>query len=134
MLTVKENDRLTRVGPNTPMGELMRRYWQPIAAAVELDDNPVKPVKLLGESLILYRDRKGTLGLIGDTCPHRRISLAYGIPEEGGLRCAYHGWMFSETGQCVEMPAEAPDSSFPSRVKITGYPVQIGRASCRERV
>ncbi len=124
MLTVKENDRLTRVGPNTPMGELMRRYWQPIAAAVELDDNPVKPVKLLGESLILYRDRKGTLGLIGDTCPHRRISLAYGIPEEGGLRCAYHGWMFSETGQCVEMPAEAPDSTFPSRVKITGYPVQ----------
>ena len=118
MLTVKENARLTRVSPNTPMGELMRRYWQPIAAAVELDDNPVKPVKLLGESLILYRDRKGALGLIGDTCPHRRISLAYGIPEEGGLRCAYHGWMFSETGQCVEMPAEAPDSSFPAELRL----------------
>ncbi|HAI09515.1 MAG TPA: hypothetical protein DCM17_09325, partial [Dehalococcoidia bacterium] len=65
MLTVEENDRLTRVGPNTPMGELMRRYWQPIAALAELDENPVKPVRLLGESLILYRDRKGTLGLIG---------------------------------------------------------------------
>ena len=64
MLTVKENDRLTRVGPNTPMGELMRRYWQPIAALAELDENPVKPVRLLGESLILYRDRKGTLALI----------------------------------------------------------------------
>ena len=106
------------------MGELMRRYWQPIAALAELDENPVKPVRLLGESLILYRDRKGTLGLIGDTCPHRRISLEYGIPEDGGLRCPYHGWMFSETGQCVEMPAESPESTFPSRVKITGYPVQ----------
>ena len=124
MLTVQENDRLTRVGPNTPMGELMRRYWHPIAALAELDENPVKPVRLLGESLILYRDRKGTLGLIGDTCPHRRISLEYGIPEDGGLRCPYHGWMFSETGQCVEMPAESPESTFPSRVKITGYPVQ----------
>ena len=124
MLTVEENDRLTRVGPNTPMGELMRRYWQPIAALAELDENPVKPVRLLGESLILYRDRKGTLGLIGDTCPHRRISLEYGIPEDGGLRCPYHGWVFSETGQCVEMPAESPESTFPSRVKITGYLVQ----------
>ncbi len=124
MLTVKENDRLTRVGPNTPMGDLMRRYWQPIAALAELDDNPVKPVRLLGESLVLYKDRKGTLGLIGDTCPHRRISMEYGIPEEEGLRCPYHGWMFNETGQCVQMPAESPDSTFPSRVKITGYPVQ----------
>ena len=78
MLTAKENERLTRVGPGTPMGELMRRYWQPIAAAAELDDNPVKHVKLLGESLVLYRDRSGALGLIGDTCPHRNVSLQYG--------------------------------------------------------
>ena len=75
MLTVKENERLTRVSAGTPMGELMRRYWQPIAAAAELDENPVKQVKLLGESLVLYRDRKGSIGLIGDTCAHRRISL-----------------------------------------------------------
>ena len=84
MLTVKENERLTRVGPGTPMGELLRRYWQPIAAAVELDDNPVRPVKLLGESLVLYRDRQGRLGLIGDTCPHRRTSMLYGIRRTRG--------------------------------------------------
>ena len=124
MLKVQENERLTRVGPGTPMGELMRRYWQPIAAVAELDDNPVKQVKLLGESLVLYRDRQGRLGLIGDTCPHRRTSMLYGVPEDEGLRCPYHGWMFNETGQCIEMPAEAPDSTFPSRVKMAGYPVQ----------
>ena len=93
----------------------MRRYWHPVAVASDLDNDPVRPVTLLGESLVLYRDRKGRHGLIDDRCPHRRISLLYGIPEEQGLRCAYHGWMFDETGQCVEMPAEAPDSSFPSR-------------------
>ena len=124
MLTVKENERLTRVSPGTPMGELMRRYWQPIAAAAELQDNPVKPVKLLGESLVLYRNRKGGFGLIGDTCPHRRMSMLYGIPQDQGLRCAYHGWMFNETGQCVEMPGESPYSTFPGRVKTTAYPVE----------
>ena len=124
MLKVTENERLTRVGPGTPMGELMRRYWHPIAAMAELDDNPVKPVTLLGESLVLYRDRQGRLGLIGDTCPHRRASMVYGVPEDEGLRCPYHGWLFSETGQCLEMPAEAPDSTFPRRVKMAGYPVQ----------
>lgn len=124
MLTVKENERLTRVGPGTPMGELLRRYWQPIGATAELDNNPVKQIKILGESLVLYRDRKGRLGLIGDLCAHRRMAMVYGIPEEEGLRCPYHGWMYDRTGQCIEMPAEAPDSTFPSRVKITGYPVQ----------
>jgi 5,5'-dehydrodivanillate O-demethylase len=106
------------------MGELMRRYWQPIAASVELDDDPVKHVTLLGESLVLYRDRKGRLGLIDETCPHRRMSMLYGVPEEEGLRCAYHGWMFNKTGQCIEMPAEAPDSTFPRKVKVTAYPVE----------
>lgn len=124
MLTAQENERLTRVGPGTPMGELMRRYWQPIAAVVELDDNPVKHVKVLGESLVLYRDRSGTFGLIGDTCPHRSVSMLYGIPEAEGLRCPYHGWMFDKTGQCIEMPAESPDSTFPCRVKMVAYPVQ----------
>lgn len=124
MLTAEENKRLTRVGPGTPMGELMRRYWQPIAAAIELDENPIKPVKLLGESLVLYRNLKGNLGLIGDTCPHRNISMIYGVPEKDGLRCPYHGWKFDCTGQCVEMPAEPLGSTFPSRVKIAGYPVE----------
>ena len=124
MLTVEQNERLTKVGPGTPMGELMRRYWHPVAVASDLDTDPVKSVTLLGESLVLYRDQKGRHGLIDDRCPHWRFSLLYGIPEEQGLRCPYHGWMFNETGQCVEMPGEAPDSSFPSRVKINGYPVQ----------
>ena len=94
MLSVKENERLTRVGPGAPMGALLRRYWHPVAASAALAENPVKLIKILGESLVLFRDRQGRLGLIGDTCPHRRISLLYGIPEEEGLRCPYHGWMF----------------------------------------
>ena len=124
MLTAPENERLMRVGPGTPMGELMRRYWHPVAAVAELDENPVKAVKILGESLVVYRDRKGGYGLIDDTCPHRRISLEYGIPENEGLRCPYHGWLFDGSGQCLEMPAESPESTFPSRVKIKGYPAE----------
>ena len=124
MLSVEENKRLTEVGPGTPMGELMRRYWHPVAAVAELNQNPVKAVKILGESLVVYRDRQGRYGLIDDTCPHRRISLVYGIPENEGLRCPYHGWMFDGSGQCLEMPAESPESTFPSRVKITGYPAE----------
>ena len=124
MLTAEENETLTKVGPDTPGGRLMRWYWQPIAATTQLDENPVIPVKLLGESLVLYRDRGGKLGLIDDTCPHRRVNLRYGVPEDEGLRCPYHGWRFDGTGQCQEMPEEGLDSTFPSRVKITAYPVE----------
>jgi 5,5'-dehydrodivanillate O-demethylase len=124
MLSVKENERLTRVGPGTPMGQLLRRYWHPIAATAELDQEPTKAVKLLGESLVLYKDRSGALGLIGEACPHRRVNMLYGIPEQDGLRCPYHGWLFNETGRCLEMPAEAPDSTFPQRVTTPAYPVQ----------
>ena len=123
MLSVKENERLTRVGPGTPMGELMRRYWHPIAASKELQENPTKSVRLLGESLVLYRDRQGRLGLIDEACAHRRVNLLYGIPEERGLRCPYHGWLYDETGQCLEMPAEAPDST---RVCHTCRPHEAG--------
>ena len=123
MLNVEENERLTRVGPGTPMGTLLRRYWYPVATTTELDDNPVKAVRLLGESLALFRDRKGRLGLINERCPHRRVSLAYGIPEEEGLRCCYHGWMFDRTGRCLEMPAEPLGSTFKDRVRTTAYPV-----------
>jgi 5,5'-dehydrodivanillate O-demethylase len=124
MLTAEENGALTQTGADTPMGRLLRWYWHPIATATQLDENPVKRIKVLGESLVLYRDRKGTLGLVADACAHRRVNLVFGIPEEDGLRCPYHGWMYDETGQCIEMPAEAADSTFPSRVKITAYPVQ----------
>ena len=127
MLTTVENERLTQVGSGTPMGELMRRYWHPIAAVAELDDKPTKSVRLLGEDLVLYRDQSGTYGLIDRLCAHRRVDLSYGIPEETGLRCMYHGWMFDETGQCIEQPFEEtvhPDGRFKEKVKVKGYPVE----------
>ena len=128
MLSTNENDALTRVGLGTPMGELMRRYWHPVAAVAELDERPTKALRILGEDLVLYRDRAGTLGLIGRLCPHRRADLSYGIPENDGLRCMYHGWMFDETGQCIEQPFEEtvyPDGSFKGKVRVTAYPVQV---------
>ena len=82
MLTKEQNDRLTQVGPGTPMGELMRRYWQPIAGVAELQKNPTKAVRLLGEDLVLFRDKQGQLGLIDASCAHRRVNLLFGIPEE----------------------------------------------------
>jgi len=127
MLSPAANEYLTQTSKGTPMGELMRRYWQPIAASGELADRPTKQVKLMGEELVLYRDRSGTLGLIDRRCPHRRVDLSYGIPEEHGLRCMYHGWMMDETGQCIEQPFEEtvhPDGRFKEKVKVAGYPVR----------
>jgi len=127
MLTTTENERLTQIGPGTPMGELFRRYWHPIATTGELSARPTKVIRLLGEDLVLYRDRSGTYGLIDKLCPHRRVDLSYGIPENDGLRCMYHGWMFDETGQCIEQPFEEtvhPDGRFKEKVKVTAYPVE----------
>ena len=127
MLSIANNERLTQVGPGTPMGTLMRRYWHPIAAAAELVERATLPVRLLGEDLVLYRDKSGTLGLIERLCAHRRVDLSYGIPEEHGLRCMYHGWMYDETGQCIEQPFEEtvhPDGRFKEKVRIAGYPVE----------
>ena len=124
MLTEEQNDRLTKVGPGTPMGELMRRYWQPIAGVSEFNENPTKAVRLLGEDLVLYKDESGTFGLIDASCAHRRVNMLWGIPEPKGLRCPYHGWLYDETGQCLEMPAEPADSTFPSRVQLKAYPVE----------
>jgi 5,5'-dehydrodivanillate O-demethylase len=86
MLSKDANDRLTRVGPGTPMGNLLRRYWHPVATTAQLAKEPVLPVKLLGENLALYRSPTGELGLVAERCPHRGASLVYGIPEDGGLR------------------------------------------------
>jgi 5,5'-dehydrodivanillate O-demethylase len=120
MLTQELNDRLTQVGPGTPMGTLLRRYWHVIAASAELDEDPVRPVRILGENLVLFRDAAGKLGLVGERCAHRGISMAYGIPQENGLRCAYHGWTYNSEGQVVDMPFEP--ACLP--LKITAYPVQ----------
>ncbi|HVB05108.1 MAG TPA: Rieske 2Fe-2S domain-containing protein [Acidimicrobiales bacterium] len=124
MVTPAENDRLTRVGPGTPLGELLRRYWHPVAPVATLDDDPVRKVRILGEDLILYRDRSGTLGLIGPRCGHRLVDLRFGIPAEHGLRCPYHGWCYDESGQCTETPLESPNSRLKERVHIGGYPVR----------
>ena len=125
MLSQELNDRLTRVGPGTPMGNLMRRYWHPIAASVQLDaENPTKEVRLLGEDLVLYRDSSGQIGLIEPSCAHRKANLAYGIPESNGIRCAYHGWIFNETGACVDQPSEPEGSKFKEKVHIKAYKTQ----------
>ncbi len=125
--TREQNERLTQIGPGTPMGNLLRRYWQPVAVAVELEQEPVRRVRFLGEDLTLYRSESGEYGLVTDRCPHRCMSLEYGIPDKKGLRCAYHGWVFSANGDCVEQPFEDrsfPDAHYKDRIKITAYPVQ----------
>ena len=124
MLTAEENERFTRIGPGTPMGGLLRQYWHPIAASGHLDDNPVKAVDLLGESLTLFKDKRGRVGLVADRCAHRHVKLVYGIPEEEGLRCCYHGWLYDRTGQCIEQPAEPPESRFKDKIRVKAYPVQ----------
>ena len=127
MLTQEQNDRLTRIGPGTPMGEVFRRYWQPIASAGEFDDEPVKQVTILGETLVLYRDRQGRLGLIGERCPHQGIAMVYGIPDWEGLRCAYHGWTFDQTGACVDLGEDAmtPNAdTFKESVRMPAYRVE----------
>lgn len=123
MISKENNERLTQVGPGTPMGNLLRRYWHPVAATSELKE-VTKKVRILGEDLVLYRDLSGNLGLIEEQCPHRRASMAYGIPEENGLRCPYHGWLFDNTGQCLEQPAEPAESTFKDRICMKSYPVQ----------
>ena len=125
MLTAEQNERLTRVGPGTPMGELMRRYWHPITGSAALnDDNPTKEIRLLGEDLVLFRSTTGKLGLIEPSCPHRKANLSYGVPEPEGIRCAYHGWLFDETGRCVDQPSEPAGSKFKDKVRIRSYPVE----------
>lgn len=121
MITESDNQRLTSVTAGTPAGELLRRYWYPIATAAEMRTAWTKRVRLLGEDLVLYRDRSGRLGLIGETCPHRRASLAYGIPEMDGIRCPYHGWKFDAGGACVDQPNEPAESTFKDKVRIGGY-------------
>ncbi len=124
MLTKEENQLLTQVGPGTPGGEMLRRYWYPIAVAAELtDDEPTKYVRLLGEDLVLFRDRSGRVGLVADRCAHRGASLCYGRVEERGISCAYHGWLFDTGGNILETPPERNDAILRS-VKQRAYPVQ----------
>jgi phenylpropionate dioxygenase-like ring-hydroxylating dioxygenase large terminal subunit len=114
---------IPHVGRGTPAGEWFRHYWMVVGTTRDLYDIP-QAIKVLGEELVLFRDQAGRLGLIGKHCPHRGASLEYGDIEDGGIRCAYHGWLFNVHGQCLEMPAEPKDSKFPEKAKHLSYPVQ----------
>lgn len=125
MLTREENEILTGVGRGTPGGEMLRRYWMPVAVSAELtDEKPIRPVRILGENLVVYRDRRGRYGLVGEQCPHRKASLAFGRVDEEGIRCPYHGWKFDCTGACLEQPAEPEEGGFKNKIKHTAYPVE----------
>ncbi|MCL2788975.1 MAG: Rieske 2Fe-2S domain-containing protein [Micrococcales bacterium] len=124
MLSPEDNELVTRVGPGTLMGTLMREYWLPALLSSELqgpDSDPVRVV-LLGEQLVAFRDTNGSVGLLAHACPHRGASLYFGRNEECGLRCVYHGWKFDVAGSCVDMPSEPPESNFKSKVKAGAYP------------
>jgi phenylpropionate dioxygenase-like ring-hydroxylating dioxygenase large terminal subunit len=124
VLTPAENERLVRVGPGTPGGDLFRRYWQPALMSSELPENDGPPVRvrLLGEDLIAFRDTNGEVGLVDAFCPHRRAPMFFGRNEECGLRCVYHGWKFDRHGTCIDMPSEPADSLFKTKVTIPSYP------------
>jgi 5,5'-dehydrodivanillate O-demethylase len=131
MLTQQENDYLTRVGPGTPAGELLRRYWHPVAAAIELtEEQPTRRVTILGEKLVVFRmppapgASQPTYGLTGEHCAHRRASLVWGKVDDAGIRCPYHGWKFAPDGRCLEQPAEPAGSTYKDRIRQIAYPVQ----------
>jgi len=125
MLTTEMNELLTRVGRGTPMGDAMRRYWMPALLSWELetDGAPVR-FKLLGESLVAFRDTSGSVGIMAEQCPHRGASLWLGRNEEDGLRCVYHGWKFDVTGQCVDMMNEPEEFNFKDKMKAVAYPTE----------
>src|SRR5918996_467885 len=129
MLRKEQNELLTQAGPGTPVGDLFRRYWLPALLAEELAENAGPPVrlKLLSERLLAFRDSEGRYGVIDEFCAHRGVSLWFGRNEESGLRCAYHGWKYDVTGQCIEVPSEPEESGFCAKIKLKNYPlVKIG--------
>lgn len=120
VMTPEENERFTRVGPGTPMGNLLRRYWWPVGFKQEVTTKPI-PVRLLGEDLILFHQADGTYGLLDRRCPHRGASLELGRVESDGIRCCYHGWKFNAEGRCLDMPAEPAGTPLLNEVKQTAY-------------
>ncbi|GAA4499420.1 aromatic ring-hydroxylating dioxygenase subunit alpha [Gluconacetobacter tumulicola] len=124
MLSAAQNDLITRITPGKPAGNLLRRYWQPAALAVELEGaRPIRPVRLLGQDLVLFRDEAGQLGLLDRDCPHRNADLAFGRLEDGGLRCPFHGWLFDRNGHCLQTPAEPKGSRLCKNIRQKSYPV-----------
>jgi len=126
MLTAQENDLLCRVEGEAPMGRLMRRHWVPALLCEQVagrDGAPVR-VQLLGEKLVVFRDSDGKVGVLGEACPHRKASLAFGRNEQCGLRCLYHGWKFDVNGNVIDMPSEPKQSGFSEKVKHLSYPAR----------
>lgn len=126
MLTKQENELLTRVEGDAPMGQMLRRYWLAACLSEEIaepDCDPVR-VRLLGENLVAFRDSDGRVGLLEEQCPHRRASLFFGRNEECGLRCLYHGWKFDVDGNTLEMSSEPAGSGLAEKVKHKAYPVK----------
>jgi len=127
MLTAEQNRLLTSIVPGTPMGDYLRHYWHPIAGAADLAGDPIKPIRLFGEDLVLYRNRTGGYGLVERRCAHRGADLAYGFVEDDGIRCSYHGWCFDARGKCLEQPFEQtvlPTSRYREKVGLKAYPVR----------
>jgi phthalate 4,5-dioxygenase oxygenase subunit len=126
MLTHEDNELLTRVTGDAPMGQMMRRYWVPACLAEEVAENDGTPIRttILGERLVVFRDSAGKVGVIDERCPHRLASLALGRNEEGGIRCIYHGWKFDVGGTCLDMPTEPGEHGFRDRIKLKSYPVR----------
>jgi phthalate 4,5-dioxygenase oxygenase subunit len=123
MLSPEDNELLTSIGPGTPMGNLLRRFWLPGLLVAELPAPDCAPVRLrlLGEDLVAFCDSNGEIGILDAYCPHRRAHLYYGRNEECGLRCVYHGWKFNVAGQCIDMPSEPPETDFKQKIKLKSY-------------
>lgn len=118
-----EDGELTHVGPGTPCGEYLRRFWHPVAASYELKDVPI-PIRIMGEDLIIFRDLRGRVGLMERHCPHRGTSLEFGLLSEQGIRCCYHGWLFDADGTILETPGEPADSTLKDRLFHGAYPTR----------
>ena len=116
------DEELTRVGPGTPAGELFRRYWLPIACSDQLGERP-RRVRMLGEDLIAFRDGDGRPGLLHERCLHRGTSLYYSNPEQAGLRCCHHGWLYDVHGRRLDQPGEASGGNLP-QLRQPWYPVR----------
>jgi phthalate 4,5-dioxygenase len=124
MTSAVQNDLMTRVERGSAAGALLRAYWQPIALSEELNGaRPIRPVRIFGEDLVLFRGEGGQLGLLDRHCPHRGADLAFGRAEAGGIRCAFHGWLLGTDGRCIETPAEPAGSSLCTRVRQRSYRV-----------
>ena len=123
MLSIEDNDKITRTGPGTQMGHLFRRFWIPALLSTELVEPDGSPVRfmLLNERLVAFRDSEGKIGILEERCPHRHASLYWGRNEEGGLRCVYHGWKFNTAGDCLDQPAEPEDSKFKDHLHAISY-------------